>query len=153
MDVGPGQSRRRGGPAVGSGCNHESDHCSQTSAYRGAAATPALTRSDRHWGASVTTRARPARDIPATHRASDAEAEREKTVLGCSHSHQRRRNAPCRTPGCNLSPALDLDVDPVEPLLAGRPGEDCPRKQRRWLAGVQGAAMSPLVAGPEAAKS
>src|SRR5262249_34507039 len=22
------------------------------------------------------------------------------------HSHRRRRNAPCRTPGCNLGPAL-----------------------------------------------
>ena len=32
-------------------------------------------------------------------------------VCGCSHSHLRRRSAPCRTPGYNLSPALDLDVD------------------------------------------
>ena len=42
-------------------------------------------------------------------------AERHERICGCSHSHQRRRIAPCRTPGCNLSPALDLDVDPVEP--------------------------------------
>src|SRR5262245_28592249 len=43
------------------------------------------------------------------------EAERHEKVCGCSHSHRRRRNAPWRTPGCNLSPALDLDVELLEP--------------------------------------
>jgi hypothetical protein len=37
------------------------------------------------------------------------------------HSHRRRRHAPCRTPGCNLSPALGLDVDPVGPRLPAWP--------------------------------
>jgi hypothetical protein len=31
------------------------------------------------------------------------------------HSRQRRRVAPCLTSGCNLSPALDLDVN-LQPL-------------------------------------
>src|SRR5262244_822858 len=60
-------------------------------------------------------KARRARDYPDIHSASSALAERHETVCGCSHSHQRRRTAPCRTPGCNLSPALDLDVKPLEP--------------------------------------
>ena len=43
-----------------------------------------------------------------SHSASSVKAERHESVCGFSHSHQRRRNAPCRTPGCNLSPALDF---------------------------------------------
>src|SRR5947208_3663649 len=45
-----------------------------------------------------------------------AATTRPPTCVG-SHSHQRRRNAPWRTPGCNLSPALDLDVKLLEPDL------------------------------------
>src|SRR5437764_15407020 len=72
-------------------------------------------RSDIHEEAAVKTRARRNRDFPDIHSASSATAERHERVCGCSHSHQRRRTAPCRTPGCNLSPALDLDVTPPEP--------------------------------------
>src|SRR5262249_14413993 len=61
-------------------------------------------------------------------------AEPHERVCGCSHSHQRRRTAPCRTPGCNLSPALDLDVEPpfvcrYEPCEATRP--DLPARSPR----------------------
>src|SRR5262249_55889332 len=55
------------------------------------------------------------RDFPNIHSASPAQAGRHERVCGCSHSHRRRRLAPCRTPGGNLSPALDLDVKPLEP--------------------------------------
>jgi len=72
-------------------------------------------RSAIHEEASVKTRARRSRDFPDIHSASSAVAERHETLCGCSHSHQRRRSAPCRTPGCNLSPALDLDRAPPEP--------------------------------------
>jgi hypothetical protein len=75
-------------------------------------------RSDIHEEASVKTGARRSRDYPDIHSASSAKAERHERVCGCSHSHQRRRNAPCRTPGCNLSPALDLDVNPLNHLFA-----------------------------------
>ncbi len=57
------------------------------------------------------------RDFPDIHSASSAAAERHEIICGCSHSHQRRRGAPCRTPGCNLGPALDLDVESVNSLL------------------------------------
>ena len=56
-------------------------------------------------------------DFPDIHSASSACAERHEIICGCSHSHRRRRNAPCRTPGCNLGPALDLDVESVNSLL------------------------------------
>jgi hypothetical protein len=65
--------------------------------------------SDIHEGASVKTGARRDRDFPNLHSASPASAERQEIVCGCSPSHRRRRTAPCRTPGCNLSPAPDLD--------------------------------------------
>lgn len=69
-------------------------------------------RSDIHEEGSVKIGARRARDFPDIHSASSAAAQRHECVCGCSHSHRRRRNAPCRTSGCNLSPALDLDVEP-----------------------------------------
>src|SRR5215471_3975317 len=75
-------------------------------------------RSAIHEEASVKTGARRLRDCPDIHSASAAQAERHEKVCGCSHSHQRRRIAPCRTPGCNLSPALDLDLRPLD--LGGR---------------------------------
>src|SRR5476651_930722 len=40
-----------------------------------------------------------------------------------------------------------------ELTIGGRTPPGLPREQGRWLAGVQGAAMSPLVAGTDAAKS
>src|SRR5947209_19254048 len=71
-----------------------------------------MLRSDIHEEAFVKTGARRLRDFPDIHSASAAEAARHERVCGCPHSHQRRRSAPCRTPGCNLNPALDLDVEP-----------------------------------------
>ena len=62
------------------------------------------------------TGARRDRDVPDIHPASPAVAGRHETLCGCSHSRPRRRTAPCRTSGCNLSPALDLDS---EALLHG----------------------------------
>jgi hypothetical protein len=75
-------------------------------------------RSDIHEGAAVKAGAGRARDFPDIHSASPAEAGRHEAVYGCSHSHQRRRNAPCRTPGCHLSPALGPNMVPLGPLLA-----------------------------------
>src|SRR5262249_24441464 len=75
-------------------------------------------RSALHEEASVKTGARPARDFPAIHSASPTDVGRQERVCGCSHSHRRRRTAPGRTPGCNLRPALDLDEELLEPLLA-----------------------------------
>jgi len=72
---------------------------------------PSALKSDIHEGASVKTGARRDRDFPDIHSASPAAAGRHETFCGCSHSHQRRRTAPCRTSGCNLSPALDLDSE------------------------------------------
>src|SRR6185436_19064795 len=69
-------------------------------------------RSDIHEEDSVKTGARRKRDFPNIHSASSVSAERHECVCGCSHLRRRRRNAPCRTSGCNLSPALDLDVEP-----------------------------------------
>jgi len=66
--------------------------------------------------------ARRVRDFPDIHSASSANTERHEKVCGCSHSHRRRRNAPWRIPGCDLSPALDLDVAPVEPEARTAPG-------------------------------
>jgi hypothetical protein len=74
--------------------------------------TPCARRSDIHEEVFVKTGARRLRDFPDIHSASAAAAARHESVCGCPHSHQRRRSAPCRTPGCNLSPALDLDVEP-----------------------------------------
>src|SRR5262249_48741432 len=65
-----------------------------------------------HEEASVKTGARRLRDFPDIHSASAAQAARHERVCGCPHSRRRRRTAPCRTPGCNLSPALDPDVKP-----------------------------------------
>src|SRR5262249_49575853 len=81
-----------------------------------------LLRSDIHEEASVKTRARRLRDYPDIHSASAAQAARHERVCGCPHSHQRRRTAPCRTPGCNLSPALDLDVNPPSTRRNARRG-------------------------------
>jgi len=75
-------------------------------------------RSDIHEEPPVKTGARRSRDFPDIHSASSAAAERHERVCGCSHSHQRRRNAPCRASGCNLSPALDLDMKLLEPNRA-----------------------------------
>ena len=75
--------------------------------------SPCLRRSDIHEEASVKTGARRSRDYPDIHSASPAIAERHERECGCSHLHQRRCVAPWRTPGCNLSPALDLDVSPL----------------------------------------
>ena len=84
---------------------------------RAQAEVPSAHRSDIHEGAAVKTRARRVRDFPDIHSASSAKAERHETLCGCSHSRRRRRSAPCRTPGCNLGPALDLDSDPAQPRL------------------------------------
>ena len=83
-------------------------------------------RADIHEEASVKTGARRLRDFPDIHSASPAAAGRHETFCGCSHSHQRRRTAPCRTSGCNLSPALDLDSEALhrtgQPGCSSRPG-------------------------------
>src|SRR5262249_19211926 len=77
-------------------------------------------RSAIHEEPSVKTGARRLWDFPDIHSASSALQERHEKVCGCSHSHRRRRNPPWRTPGCNLSPALDLDVDLLGPPFARR---------------------------------
>src|SRR5262249_11134667 len=79
-----------------------------------------LLRSAIHEEPSVKTGARRLRDFPDIHSASSAAAERHEKVCGCFHSHRRRRDAPWRTPGCNLSPTLDLDVDLDGPPFACR---------------------------------
>jgi hypothetical protein len=56
-------------------------------------------------------KARRVRDFPDIHSASSARGERHERVCGLSHSIPRRRDAPRRTSGCDLSPALDLDVE------------------------------------------
>jgi hypothetical protein len=58
-----------------------------------------VARTDIHEEASVKTGARRLRDFPDIHSASAAQAARHERVCGCSHSHQRRRSAPCRYPG------------------------------------------------------
>src|SRR5215475_13803231 len=78
--------------------------------------------SDVHEEASVKPGARRLRDFPDIHSASSAKAERHERVCGRSHSTPRRRIAPRRTSGCDLSPALDLDLDsllPAGPMCAG----------------------------------
>ena len=90
-----------------------------------------LLRSDIHEGASVKAGARRDRDFPNIHSASSANAERHETLCGCSHSRRRRRTAPCRSPGCNLSPALDLDSEASSAVALGlraapHPQERCP---------------------------
>ncbi len=80
--------------------------------------TACLLRSAIYEETPVKTRARRSRDFPTIYSASSAKAERHETICGCSHSHLRRRNAPWRTTGCNLEPALDLDVDPGETASA-----------------------------------
>src|SRR6516165_6261383 len=79
-------------------------------------------RSDIHEEASVKTGASRLRDIPDIHSASSAMAEHHERVCGRSHSTPRRRIAPRRTSGCDLGPALDLDLDrllPAGPMCAG----------------------------------
>jgi hypothetical protein len=86
---------------------------------------PCARRSDIHEEAFVKTGARRLRDFPDIHSASAAAAARHERACACPHSHQRRRSAPCRTPGCNPSPALGLDGEPFGPLFAcpTQPGE------------------------------
>jgi hypothetical protein len=79
-------------------------------------------RSDFHEEASVKTGARRWRDFPNIHSASSAMAERHETVCGRSHSIPRRRDAPRRTSRCDLSPALDLDLDSLLPVVPVRFG-------------------------------
>jgi len=109
-----------------------------------------LLRSDIHEEAFVKTGARRLRDYPDIHSASAARAARHERVCGCPHSHQRRRTAPCRTPGCNLSPALDLDVEPSSDRC-GAPGTA--PGNREEASGGPGGGNEPPVAGTEAAKS
>ncbi len=92
-------------------------------------------RPDIHEEASVKTGARRSRDFPDIHSASSAKAERHERVCGCSHSHRRRRNAPCRASGCNLSPALDLDVRCVS--FFARVKSPLPGEAESGSAGVQ----------------
>jgi hypothetical protein len=73
-------------------------------------ATSCALRSDVHEEASVKTGARRSRDFPDIHSASSATAERHERVCGRFHSIPRRRNAPCRTPGYDLSPAQLVPV-------------------------------------------
>jgi hypothetical protein len=94
------------------------DYTSQWKRHRG----PCALRSDVHEEASVKTGARRSRDFPDIHSASSATAERHEGVCGRSHSIPRRRDAPRRTSGCDLSPATDLDLDgllPAGPVCAG----------------------------------
>ena len=74
-------------------------------------------RSAVHEEASVKTGARRLRDFPDIHSASSAMAERHERVCGRSHSIPRRRDAPRRTSGCGLGPALDLDLDSLLPVV------------------------------------
>src|SRR5262249_37403418 len=58
-----------------------------------------------------------------------AQAERHEKVCDRSHSHQRRRIAPCPSPGCDLSPALDLDGELhllVRPIVTCSPDSRIP---------------------------
>ena len=107
-------------------------------------------RSDLHEEVFVKTGARRLRDFPDIHSASAAAAARHESVCGCPHSHQRRRSAPCRTPGCNLSPALDLDVEPSSDRSTA-PGTV--RGNREEASGGPGGGNEPPVAGTDAAKS
>src|SRR5215471_9725570 len=84
-------------------------------------------RSDVHEEASVKTGARRLRDFPDIHSASSAWAERHARVCGRSHSIPRRRDAPRRTSGCDLSPATDLDLDSLLPVVPV-----CPGPEPRW---------------------
>jgi hypothetical protein len=70
-------------------------------------------RSDVHEETPVKTGARLLRNFPDIHSASSTMAERQETLCGRSPSIPRRRNAPRRTSGCDLSPALDLDLSPL----------------------------------------
>jgi hypothetical protein len=79
-------------------------------------------RSDIYEEASVKTGARPLRDFPDIYSASSAMAEHQETLCGRSHSIPRRRDAPRRTSGCDLSPALDLDLDSLLPVVPVCPG-------------------------------
>jgi hypothetical protein len=80
---------------------------------------PCAPRSDGHEEASVKNGASRLRDIPDIHSASSAVAEHHERVSGRSHSTPRRRIAPRRTSGCDLSPATDLDLDSL--LRISRP--------------------------------
>ena len=74
-------------------------------------------RSGIHEGAPVKTGAGRSRDFPNIHSASSAKAERHERIWGRPHSHRRRRIAPCRTSGCDLSPALNFDVGSLLAVL------------------------------------
>src|SRR5215207_3881885 len=82
-------------------------------------------RSDVHEEASVKTGARRLRDFPDIHSASSAMAERHERVCGRPHSLPRRRDAPRRTSGCDLGPALDLDLDSLLRAVPMRRGPGC----------------------------
>src|SRR5262249_55586201 len=112
-------------------------------------------RSDIHEGASVKTGARRVRDFPNIHPASPASAGRHETVSGRSHSRQRRRSAPCRTPGCDLSPALDLDQSSCRPasrplvLFAAVRRRFMPPAHREASGGPGGEGPPPAVPSPQ----
>src|SRR6516164_1207776 len=91
--------------------------CSETSSNESS-----MLRSDVHEEASVKTGARRSRDFPDIHSASSAMAERQETLCGRSHSIPRRRDAPRRTSGCDLSPAADLDLDSLLSVVPVRFG-------------------------------
>src|SRR5262249_19886603 len=83
-------------------------------------------RSDVHEEASVKTGARRLRDFPDIPSASSATAECPESVCGRSHSIPRRRDAPRRTSGCDLGPALDLDLDDLRRRRAWAPRTGVP---------------------------
>jgi hypothetical protein len=85
-------------------------------------------RSDIYEETSVKTGARRLRDFSDIHSASTATAEHHERVCGRSNSIPRRRNAPLRTSGCDLGPALDLDLDSLFPA-----GPMCAAPRSRWL--------------------
>ena len=112
---------------------------------------PSARRSDIHEEAFVKTGAGRLRDFPDIHSASAAQAARHERVCGCPHSHRRRRTAPCRTPVCNLSPALDPDVKPSSDRRTAHRGT--PPATEKMASGGPGGGNESPVAGTEAAKS
>jgi hypothetical protein len=89
-------------------------------------------QSDVHEEASVKTGARRWRDFPDIHSASSATAECHERVCGRSHSIPRRRDAPRRTSGCDLSPATDLDLDDLLLAVTVRPGSSPSENLQRY---------------------
>jgi hypothetical protein len=100
VDTAPGGSGRPAGPAV------------------------RTDRPDIHDEACVKTGARRLRDFPDIHSASSVLAERHENVCGRSHSIPRRRDAPRRTSGYDLGPALDLDLDSLLRAVLVCPGPE-----------------------------